>query len=150
MELHDSIYPMADILKSAGQKAVVVIATDGTPTDESGYATDFVTDAFVKALRQLLDLPVWVVRVRVRVRWVVVRLCTDDEEVVDFYNSLDDNLELDIEVLDDYVGEAEEVYAVNPWLNYGLPLHRMRESGFNERAFDFIDQRGLTMVSLIL
>ena len=140
MELHDSIYPMADILKSAGQKAVVVIATDGTPTDESGYATDFVTDAFVKALRQLLDLPVW----------VVVRLCTDDEEVVDFYNSLDDNLELDIEVLDDYVGEAEEVYAVNPSLNYGLPLHRMRESGFNERAFDFIDQRGLTMVSLIL
>lgn len=140
MELHNSIHSMTHILKDAGQKAVVVIATDGKPTDESGYSTDYVTDAFVTALRRLLDLPVW----------VVIRLCTDDEEVVDFYNSLDDDLELSIEVLDDFLGEAAEVYEVNPWLNYGLPLHRMRESGFNERAFDFIDQRELTRVSLSL
>jgi len=138
IELHDAIHPMTNILKSTGQKAVIVIATDGKPTDESGYSNDFVTDAFVRSLRQLLELPVW----------VVIRLCTDDEDVVDFYNSLDDDLELSIEVLDDFIGEAVEVYAVNPWLNYGLPLHRMRESGFNERAFDFIDQRALTKTEL--
>ena len=140
MELYDAIHPMTIILKNAGQNVVIVIATDGKPTDESGYSKDFVTDVFVRALRQLLELPVW----------VVVRLCTDEEDVVDFYNSLDDDLELSIEVLDDFVGEAAEVHAVNPWLNYGLPLHRMRESGFNERAFDFIDQRALTRVSLSL
>lgn len=138
IELHDAILPMAHILKSTGQKAVVTIATDGKPTDESGYSTDFVTDMFVQALRQLMELPVW----------VVIRLCTDDDDVVSFYNTLDDDLELSIEVLDDFFGEAMEVYETNPWLNYGLPLHRMRESGFNERAFDFIDQRALTKTEL--
>jgi len=137
-ELHDAILPMANVLKNTGQKAVIVIATDGKPTDESGFSTDFVTDMFVQALRQLLELPVW----------VVIRLCTDEEDVVSFYNTLDDDLELSIEVLDDFVGEAMEVYETNPWLNYGLPLHRMRESGFNERAFDFIDQRPLTKTEL--
>jgi len=137
-ELYDAILPIANVLKNTGQKAVIVIATDGKPTDENGYSTDFVTDMFVQALRQLLELPVW----------VVIRLCTDEEDVVSFYNTLDDDLELSIEVLDDFVGEAMEVYETNPWLNYGLPLHRMRESGFNERAFDFIDQRPLTKTEL--
>jgi len=138
MELHDIIQNMNDTLKNTGQKAVVVIATDGTPTDERGYSTSFVRDAFIKALRRLLELPVW----------VVFRLCTDDDDVVEFYNNLDDDPELSIEVLDDFIGEAMEVYEFNPWLNYGLPLHRMRESGFNDRAFDFIDQRALTKTEL--
>merc|ERR1719330_1937385 len=138
IELHDIIQNMNDTLKNTGQKAVVVIATDGIPTDERGYSTSFVRDAFIKALRRLLELPVW----------VVFRLCTDDDDVVEFYNNLDDDPELSIEVLDDFIGEAMEVYEFNPWLNYGLPLHRMRESGFNDRAFDFIDQRALTKTEL--
>jgi len=138
MELHDIIYSMTNTLKSTGQKAVVVIATDGKPTDVSGYSNTFVTDGFIHALRRLLELPVW----------VVIRLCTDDDDVVEFYNNLDDDPELSIEVLDDFTGEALEVYEANPWLNYSLPLHRMRESGFNDRAFDFIDQRALTKTEL--
>jgi len=138
MELHDIIHSMTNTLKNTGQKAVVVIATDGKPTDERGYSTQFVTDAFIQALRRLLELPVW----------VVIRLCTDDDDVVEFYNSLDDDPELSIEVLDDFIGEAMEVYEVNPWLNYSLPLHRMRESGFSDRVFDFIDQRALTKTEL--
>jgi len=138
IELGNILRPMAPILRNNGQKAVLTIATDGKPTDENGYSTDFITDMFVQALRDLQGLPIW----------VVIRLCTDDEDVVSFYNDLDDNLELSIEVLDDYVGEAAEVYEVNPWLNYGLPLHRMRENGFNKRVFDLIDQRRLTKTEL--
>jgi len=47
-------------------------------------------------------------------------------------------------VLDDYQGEAQEVYDMNPWINYALPIHRMRENGFSDRIFDLIDERALT------
>merc|ERR1739844_260959 len=76
--------------------------------------------------------------------WLVVRLSTDDEEVVNFYNGLDEELELSMDVLDDFCGEAEEIFEHNKWLNYGLPLHRLREMGFHDRVLDMIDERPLT------
>jgi hypothetical protein len=61
-----------------------------------------------------------------------------------FYNELDGQLELSLEVLDDFTGEAVEVTTANPWLNYALPLHRLREFGFHDRVFDMLDERSLT------
>ena len=63
---------------------------------------------------------------------------------MDFYNNLDEQLELSLEVLDDFMGEAKEVYEMNPWLNYALPLHRCREMGYYDRLFDLLDERMLT------
>eukprot|EP00957_Ditylum_brightwellii_P169270 12883393-Ditylum_brightwellii.AAC.1 len=91
------------------------------------------TEDFVRAMRSLEGLPVW----------IVIRLCTDEEDIVDFYGDLDDQLELSLDVLDDFEAEAKEVYEHNKWLNYGLPIHRMRELGFNDRVFDLIDERPL-------
>ena len=54
-------------------------------------------------------------------------------------------MELSIEVLDDFVQEAEEVHKFNPWLNYTLCIHRMREMGVQNRLFDFLDERALTL-----
>jgi hypothetical protein len=76
--------------------------------------------------------------------WVVIRLCTDEDEVVSFYNELDSELELNMEVLDDFVAEAQEVYEHNKYLNYALPLHRCREMGYHNRLFDLLDERRLT------
>ena len=63
---------------------------------------------------------------------------------MEFYNDLDAQLELPLEVLDDFQVEAKEVHEHNPWLNYALPLHRLREFGYRERIFDMMDERPFT------
>ncbi len=95
-------------LMSQGQRVVVVIATDGVPSDSTGRTNYRTKQEFKDALQQLHGLPVW----------VVVRLLTDDEEVAEYWNQIDSQLELSLEVLDDWLGEAAEIYRHNPWLNY--------------------------------
>jgi hypothetical protein len=126
-------------LRSQGQKAVVVIATDGLPSDDRGSSNDSVRAEFVDALKRLQRLPVW----------VVIRLCTNDDSVNDYYNDLDKVLELPIECIDDYFGEAKEIMKVNKWLNYALPLHRCREMGYQHRLFDLLDERRLNKDELV-
>lgn len=113
----------------------------------------------IAALSSLQGLPVV----------VVIRLCTDHQPLVDFYSTCfdraaqswvsndgreEDNpeqhlllchdlLEVDIDVLDDHAAEAREVHRYNPWLNYALILHRMREMGQEDRIFDMLDERPL-------
>lgn len=138
LEIHNEISKMAPQLRRLGKKVVIIIATDGLPTDDLGYGGSSHNQEFVDALRLLEGLPVW----------VVVRLCTDDENVVSFYNNLDGQLELSLEVLDDFTGEAIEVTNENPWLNYCLPIHRLREFGYHHRVFDMLDERLLTKSEL--
>jgi hypothetical protein len=111
-----------------------LIFRDGLPSDDHGTSGQHEKQAFVEALRGLQGLPVW----------VVIRLCTDDERVVDFYNNLDKEVELRMEVLDDFLGEGSEVHEHNPWVNYALPLHRMREFGYHHPLFDLLDERPFT------
>lgn len=112
-------------LRSRGQKAVLVIATDGVSSDGD----------LSQALRVLRSLPVW----------VIVRLCTDEDNVVSYWNNIDDELELDMDVLDDHAGEAEECNEHNPFINYALPLHRAREWGVHSKLFDILDERAFTL-----
>ena len=133
-DIQKRISEMADDLRKKGKKVVLVLATDGLPTDEQGCGGEEITNAFVRALRSLEGLPIW----------IVIRLCTDEESVTEFYNSLDDELELSLEVIDDYKGEAQEVYMQNKWICYGVPLHRSRELGYHNRLFDLIDERPFT------
>ena len=140
-EVHDSLAgAVAESYRAAGQQVVVVLATDGLPSDGKGFGGPGPQQEFEYALRRLLrDCPVW----------LVVRLCTDDDNVVSYYEGLDTQLELNVEVLDDLVSEAKEVYQHNPWLNYTLPLHRCREAGFQHRIFDLLDERSLTIDEVI-
>jgi hypothetical protein len=137
-EIRANILAMHQELVEAGTKVVIVLATDGLPTDEKGYSSEHSRIEFQNALRSLEGLPVW----------IVVRLCTDEDSVVEYYNNLDAQLELSLEVLDDFIGESAEVNEHNKWLNYALPLHRIREMGFNHRLFDLLDERKLTMDEL--
>lgn len=134
-DIEQNISGMARELRRVGKIVAIILATDGMPTDDMGYGGEEVTDEFIRALRSLEGLPIW----------TVIRLCTDEEDVKDFYNSLDEQLEISIEVLDDYQGEAREVHRQNPWITYALPLQRCRELGYHDRLFDLIDERPLTM-----
>lgn len=112
-------------LRSNGQKACVVIFTDGESSDGD----------VAQAMRPLKDLPVY----------VVLRLCTDDDRVVQYWNGIDSQLELDMDVLDDFCGEGKEVHEHNPWLNYGEPLHRLREFGLHVKEVDLLDEKKLSL-----
>ena len=133
-EIQQEVAAMAPALTARGQRVAIVLASDGLPTDERGIGGEMQKRLFIDAMRTLEGLPVW----------VVIRLCTDDEQVVSFYNDLDNQLELSLEVLDDFIAEGQEVYSMNKWLTYGLPLHRMREMGFHDRLFDLLEERKLT------
>ena len=135
-----AVGPIAGQLRAAGQRAVLTIFTDGESSDGD----------VAQSLRPLNGLPVT----------VVIRLCTDDERVVHYWNAIDkvslrrphpinavtntptsqlthplnitihpQQLEITLDVVDDLIGEADEVRVHNKWLNYAEPLHRLREFG---------------------
>jgi hypothetical protein len=81
-EITQDIENRAAQLRATGQKACIIIATDGESSD--GNISD--------ALRPLKNLPVW----------VVIRLCTSDRKIVDYWNNVDRELELSMDVLDDH------------------------------------------------
>lgn len=132
-----------------GKMISIVIVTDRLPRDAEGSEGQF-----LETLKAFQDYPVW----------IVIRLSTDERRVVEFYGNMDqgiailrqmrgeanharrENIRLD--VLDDYVSEAAEVAKHNPWLNYGLPLHIIRESGSMIAAFDAINERPLDFAEL--
>jgi len=116
-------------LRATGKRAIVVIASDGASSDGD----------VEHALRPLQDLPVW----------VIVRLCTDEDAVVEYWNTIDGDLELEMDVLDDLKGEADEIGKKNPYLTYGQPLHRLREWGTSAKVLDLLDERLLSPSELM-
>ncbi len=122
-EVVDQIRGLEPILRANAQKAVLIIITDGEASDGD----------VMQALRPLQDLPAW----------MVVRLCTNETEVTQAWNHVENNLEIELDVLDDLVGEAVEIHRVNKWITYGEPLHRLREWGVQIKDMDLLDESHL-------
>jgi len=117
----------------AGQKFSVTLVTDGVPNEPKQY--------FVQALRRFgCELPVQ----------LTIRLCTDEDAVTEFYDSVDREIEFALDIVDDLMGEARNVYRQNPWITYSVFLHTVREAGTLTKLFDFIDERPLTAMEAAL
>ena len=123
LTIHSLIEGMAPALRSSGQQVVVVLATDGLPNHP---------ESFVQAVSNLQ---------RLGCIWLVVRLCTNSDDVIDYWNDLDRQLEAPLEVLDDAAAEAKETTKPNPWLTYGFPLHLLRTAGLRHKLFDLLDEK---------
>jgi len=130
-------------LVRAGQRVIIVIATDGLPTSEtSGQSSPLDRKTFVEVLRHLCtNLPVN----------VVIRLTTGEQQVVDFYGKVDEEPELALEVIDDFESEAKEVCRQGTlWLTYSPLIHTIREGGTFVKLFDVIDERCLSTIEALL
>eukprot|EP00928_Gymnodinium_smaydae_P043533 TRINITY_DN29145_c0_g1_i1.p1 TRINITY_DN29145_c0_g1~~TRINITY_DN29145_c0_g1_i1.p1 ORF type:complete len:416 (-),score=48.55 TRINITY_DN29145_c0_g1_i1:442-1647(-) len=119
-----------------GKRILFSIMTDGLPTSPNcGKTYDKDKTQFVNELRRLtaeFNL------------FVVIRLATDEDAVVDYYNKIDEEMELPLDILDDLKGEADEVRECgNGWFVYTPLLHRLREGGLFENIFDLLDERAL-------
>ena len=119
-EVTKQISAISPELRKAGKKAALIICTDGEASDGDITA----------ALKPLHDLPVW----------VVIRLCTDHDEIVGYWNNVDNMIELNMDVIDDPMGESKEIQRINYWLTYGTPLHRLREFGVTAKEIDMLDE----------
>lgn len=119
-----SLKEIEPALRAVNRAAVLVIASDGAASDGDAAA----------ALKAFGPLPCA----------ITVRLCTNDDSVVNYWNAIDGCLENDVDVLDDLQGDAREVYGQNPWLAYGESLHRAREWGGAPQVLDLLDERPLS------
>ena len=129
-------------LTQEGQRVVLVIATDGMPTTPySGTSEPSDRSAFVAALRELANIDAH----------IVLRLCTDEQPVVDFYGDIDAEVELNFEVLDDIESEAQELQKLgNGFITYTPLLHKIREGGCFLKVLDIVDERPLTRGDIYL
>jgi hypothetical protein len=119
-----SIREIEPFLRKVGIKAKIVIATDGEATDGN----------LAEVMKPLRTLPVW----------IVIRLCSSNTKVSEYWARIDEELELSLDVVQCQTLEAEEIYPLNPWLTYSTALHRLRENGISFREIDFLDERRLS------
>lgn len=124
----------AQAIAARDRNVTVILCTQGRPTTRDGDVGSKIMRDLEDELQLLSELPVK----------IIVRLCTDSEEVRDAYNHMDSRFD-SIDVIDDFWGEALEVYLHNPWLTYTMGMHRLRESGLAPDTWDDLDERCLSL-----
>jgi len=128
----------------ADRKLCYVLFTDGEPNSKLTFEQELrhlATDArSLGAVRGQQSL---------QVLFLTVNLCTDTDEVVEYYNDLDQKLGNELsgmDVLDDLEAEQREVIgAGNKILTYCEELHICRMAGCHSVIADLLDERPLSM-----
>eukprot|EP00935_MAST-01C_sp_MAST-1C-sp1_P000168 g168.t1 len=103
------------------------IITDGEPNNKRLF------EAQLRALASTNGLSIF----------LTINLCTDNDSVTTYYNSLDRTVgnELNgLEVLDDLEAEQREVWQQNRFFVYSYDLHVCRMAGCNSKVADLMDE----------
>lgn len=109
------------------QKAQVTIYTDGEPSDCN-------KEKFKELLKELIvDYSAN----------VTIRLLTDNESILEYWNNIEGDVELNLDVIDNFLSECKEVESVNPKICYPYQIHQLREFGTSLTLFDHLDERKL-------
>ena len=98
------INKQADNLQARDKRVTLIICSQGLPTDENGQTSSKLRKEFQYELAYLGKLPVK----------VIVRLTTDDERVMDMFNTMDSRFD-GLDVLDDYWGEVSDSFCFGVW-----------------------------------
>lgn len=81
--------------------------------------------------------------------FLTINLCTDQEEIIDYYNDLDKKIgnELSgLDVIDDFQDEYQEIVnSGNKFFTYTHDIHICRMAGCNSIIADLLDERQLTI-----
>eukprot|EP01052_Picozoa_sp_SAG31_P002151 SAG31_NODE_73_length_27793_cov_26.900520_8_plen_65_part_00 len=64
----------------------------------------------------------------------MVRLTTDDDSIIEYYNSIDNEVELNMEVLDDIASEAREIANVRHHCSLVISDDLVDSNVFHEHA----------------
>jgi len=123
-------------------KIILIIITDGLPSEDfyTGQEADKIK--FRDVLIKYMKLPA--------VSRLVLRLVTNDEEVISWYDLLDKHPEIPMDGLDDLVGEAVQIYDKgNKWLNYSLQIQQVRTLGTENLILDWLDEIKLDKRNII-
>ena len=94
----------AQAISARDRHVTVIICSQGRPTTRDGDTGSKIMKDFQDELELLSKLPVK----------IIVRLCTDTEEVRDMYNSMDSRFDC-IDVLDDFWGTFPSFFYICVW-----------------------------------
>lgn len=133
----DNILTQDDDIINGMKKVTIILATDGYPNDKGQLDNEGGTRFLMKQIIENYD------------SHFVLRLCTGDNAIVEFWNEFDENEDLSLDVLDDIESEGEEIRKFNPWINYNWQLQMLRENGLNIKVFDDIDEKPLSKYEML-
>lgn len=110
---------MAEYLNANGKVALITIFSNGLSSDGD----------LVEVMKPLEGMPVK----------IIVRICTVVRDVINFWQSINAQIEIDCFLLYDARTEAASIQETNGWLTYGEPLLRAREFGVILPELDHLD-----------
>ena len=112
------------VLRANGKVALLIICSDGESTDGD----------IIDILKPMENMPLE----------VIVRVCTREHEVIDYWHTINSQLDMQIRVIQSPDVEAMQAKAENPWLAYAECLQRAREYGVDVPCIDALVDRPLT------
>ena len=118
----------ADVLDN--QTVCYNLVTDGQPNNKTAFETQ------LKRLATHYSV------------FIVVNLCTDADEDIDYYNQLDKKIGSELsglDVIDDFEAEQLEVVGQNKYFVYSFMIHTARMAGCYSVVGDMMDEEGLPL-----